>query len=244
MQADWQQQLRDDGFALIPAVFTRDEIEGIVGELHRALHNAPPQAVLARNQRVYASRQLLRVFPAAKDLCHRQPLRNLLQSVLGSQCGLVRGLYFDKPPEQSWALPWHQDRGVAIRNEGLESPHFSKVRLKADVPHVEASREVLESMLSLRLHLDTVTKENGPLLVRPGSHRDGQPGTQAHVAHAVYAHAGDVLAIRPLLFHCSRNSDPQTTSHRRIIHLEFAAKPTLPDGFHWHEFHPLTQPDD
>src|SRR5262249_56828349 len=101
------------------------------------------------------------------------PLPDLLQAVLGPDFGLVRVLFFDKPPGQSWALPWHKDLTIAVRDNRLPSTHFGKPTRKAGVPHVEAPREVLEAMLTLRVHLDDVSEENGPLQVLPGSHRWG-----------------------------------------------------------------------
>jgi hypothetical protein len=44
--------------------------------------------------------------------------------------------------------------------------------------------------------------------------------------------------MRPLLAHCSGRSSPGTTRHRRVVHLEFAARPELPDGYAWHDFLP------
>jgi ectoine hydroxylase-related dioxygenase (phytanoyl-CoA dioxygenase family) len=105
--------------------------------------------------------------------------------------------------------------------------------MKAGVPHVEAPDEVLQHMLTLRIHLDDATEENGPLVVLPGSHtsRDA-PATRPAVA--ILAAAGDVLAMRPLLAHCSGAS--RASSHRRVIHLEFAGSRELPDGYAWHDF--------
>jgi hypothetical protein len=51
--------------------------------------------------------------------------------------------------------------------------------------------------------------------------------------------AGDVLAMRPLLLHASGVSHHDAASHRRVIHLEFAADRQLPDGFAWHTFLPV-----
>jgi hypothetical protein len=36
--------------------------------------------------------------------------------------------------------------------------------------------------------------------------------------------------------HCSNQSRPDTVRHRRILHFEFAATPTLPDGYEWYSF--------
>jgi ectoine hydroxylase-related dioxygenase (phytanoyl-CoA dioxygenase family) len=90
-------------------------------------------------------------------------------------------------------------------------------------------------MLTLRIHLDDVTEENGPLQVLPGTHaRCARSSARAPVA--ILAKAGDVLAMRPLLSHCSGVSNPETSRHRRVIHLEFAAIRELPDGYQWYEF--------
>jgi hypothetical protein len=156
----------------------------------------------------------------------------VLEDVLGAQAGLVRVLYFDKPPEQSWALPWHKDRAIAVHDNRLPSKHFSKATFKVGVPHVDAPDWLLESMLTLRLHLDDMTAENGPLQVLPGSHRRDAVTLPAET---ILGRRGDVLIMRPLLSHCSNGSLPETTRHRRILHYEFSGIEELPDGFAWHD---------
>jgi hypothetical protein len=47
-----------------------------------------------------------------------------------------------------------------------------------------------------------------------------------------------VLLMRPLLAHCSNRSHAGTLRRRRILHLEFAALPELPDGYAWHTYLP------
>jgi hypothetical protein len=44
--------------------------------------------------------------------------------------------------------------------------------------------------------------------------------------------------MRPLLSHASGRSGEGTALHRRVLHLEFAADPVLPDGYQWHTFIP------
>ena len=147
------------------------------------------------------------------------PLPELLEAVLGLGCGLVRGLFFDKPPERSWSLPWHKDLTIAVRDNRLPSRLFRKPTTKAGVPHVEAPREVLEAMLTVRIHLDDVTEENGPLFVVPGSHRTGKAlALGGERPQGVFVLQGDVLVIRPLVAHSSGNSYAGTNRHRRILH--------------------------
>jgi ectoine hydroxylase-related dioxygenase (phytanoyl-CoA dioxygenase family) len=150
---------------------------------------------------------------------------------------LVRALFFDKPLEETWSLPWHKDLTIAVRDNRLQSRHFSHPTTKAGVPHVEASEELLQSMLFVRIHLDDVTEANGPMRVIPGSHLSGKRlEIDETKSQPVLAQRGDVLLIRPLVAHNSSAAKPGNRSHRRILHLEFACSPQLPDGFAWHDF--------
>jgi hypothetical protein len=228
-----------DGFAIVRGVFATRECEQIATGVMQALEACTDARVALRraNGALYGARNLFAIYPPAASLWRRPQLVDLLKSVLGPQFGLVRGLYFDKPPEATWSLPWHQDLTIAVRHHSLPSERFRNRTTKAGVPHVEAPDEVLRQMLTLRIHLDDATPDNGPLQVLPGTHigRDA-PATRPPVT--VLAAAGDVLAMRPLLSHCSGIAVPNATAHRRVIHLEFAASPVLPDGFTWHDFIP------
>jgi len=57
-------------------------------------------------------------------------------------------------------------------------------------------------------------------------------------SHSARLDRDGCLLIRPLLAHCSNRSSPDTTRHRRILHLEFSGDDHLPDGFAWHDFVP------
>jgi ectoine hydroxylase-related dioxygenase (phytanoyl-CoA dioxygenase family) len=182
----------------------------------------------------------LTVWPPAAEVWRVPQLISALTSELRPGCGLVRALYFDKPPAQSWALPWHKDLTVAVRDNRLPSGRFGKPTRKAGVPHAEAPLEVLDGMLTARLHLDPVDGENGPLKVIPGSHRAGKAlALDTAPPRALHAARGDVLLMRPQLAHCSGKSAPGSGRHRRVLHLEFAARCDLPDGFAWHDFLPV-----
>src|SRR4051812_2859328 len=84
----------------------------------------------------------------------------------------VRGILFDKPAGANWSVPWHQDRVVAVR-ERRQTPGFSAWTRKAGVHHVDAPKNILEGMVTLRIHLDDVTESDGPLRVLAGTHRAG-----------------------------------------------------------------------
>jgi ectoine hydroxylase-related dioxygenase (phytanoyl-CoA dioxygenase family) len=173
------------------------------------------------------------MWPEVVELVRQSPLAAILLEAFGSDAGVVRGLSFDKPPGQSWALPWHRDRTVAVKAHGKLGV-FNKPTTKAGVPHVEAPVELLEQMLTVRIHLDDVAEENGPLRVIPGSH--GTKADQTPTPVTLLCRAGDVLLMRPLLLHGSGHSADGTNRHRRIVHLECAGFPTLPDGYEWQHF--------
>src|SRR5207237_1423651 len=97
------------------------------------------------------ARNLLQLWPDIIDLARQPALVAAVTSVLGTEAGLMRGLYFDKPPGQSWALPWHRDLTIAVQRHG-ELGTFRKPTTKAGVPHVEAPRDLLQTLLTARIH--------------------------------------------------------------------------------------------
>lgn len=235
--ADWFAQLRSNGYAVLSGVFGDAETTALTHDLVQSLA-APVDAdsIRSREGSIYAARNILQLWPPVRVLWQRSDLLEVLHRVLGPEVGLVRVLFFDKPPERTWALPWHKDLTIAIRQHRC-SEHFRKPTCKAGVPHVEAPLDLLQAMLTLRIHLDAVTEENGPLRVIPGSHLTGKAMEFDETnAQSVHVGRGDVLLMRPLLVHGSAASHPESRRHRRILHLEFSGREKLPDGFEWHDF--------
>ncbi len=234
----WQTQLAKDGYVLLPSALSATQIDDIIQQLDLAFaQNADGSTLRAENGSIYGARNLLQLWPGVAQAYQEPSLTNILEESLGSRFGLVRVLYFDKPPQRSWALPWHKDMTIAVKKNRLPSEHFHKPTFKVGVPHVEAPEWLLQNMLTLRLHLDDMTQENGPLTVLPGSHHSGKAiisGNRSPVA--ILGRRGDVLLMRPLLSHCSNKSHDETKRHRRILHYEFASVEDLPDGYVWHDF--------
>jgi ectoine hydroxylase-related dioxygenase (phytanoyl-CoA dioxygenase family) len=149
----------------------------------------------------------------------------------------VRAILFDKNAAANWLVPWHQDLSIAVR-ERRDVPGFGPWSTKAGVVHVQPPIDVLNRMLTIRLHLDDCPETNGPLKVVPGTHRTMlTPDELAAVATngpnvACVVRAGGAVLMRPLLVHAS--SPASELRHRRVVHIEYAAV-SLPGGLCWYE---------
>jgi hypothetical protein len=230
--------LEADGYVRMPGLLSAAECDTLSASLETHLQTADP-AIRGSEGAIYAARNLLDFWPEAATFWRKATLLETLVAILGPSAGLVRMLYFDKPPGQSWALPWHKDLTIAVAEHCGPWTAYRHPTRKAGVPHLEAPETVLETMLTLRLHLDEVIDENGPLKVIPGSHRTGKRLDLDGEVLVLHAGRGDGLLMRPLLAHASGRSHEGTTRHRRILHLEFAPHAELPEDVRWHRFLPL-----
>ncbi len=226
-----------DGYAIVPGVLGSDVLAALTEALERPTPEGDTPACRTRNGVVYAVRSLLERSPEVRRVADSAQVRSLVEPILGPGAFPVRGLLFDKTPGANWAVPWHRDRTIAVR-ERVDAPGFGPWTLKAGVTHVQPPLSVLQRMLAVRLHLDPCPATNGPLRVIPGSHDDEPPDPETEtVANrregvTCSADAGDALVMRPLILHASpASAEPR---RRRVVHLEFAADP-LPGGLEWFE---------
>jgi hypothetical protein len=224
-------KIEHDGYAVVPSGVPEGELDALA----LALERLADQVDLGTRGGV---RDAFRLLPAVRELALSPPLWHLASEVLGEYCVAVRAIIFDKSPGANWKVSWHQDLTIAVRSR-VNAPGFGPWSEKVGIVHVQPRREVLEGMLTLRLHLDECGASNGPVRVLPGSHRVGRL-TGADIdrwraeqsAYDCLARRGDVLAMRPLLLHAS--SPAVSPGHRRVIHVEYAAA-GLPHGLEWHE---------
>ena len=174
-----------------------------------------------------AGRRGLMGLPIVAKLASSGLLLDLVRPHLKFEPRPVRGIYFDKSRESNWLVTWHQDLTLAVRGR-VNVPGFGPWSTKDGVPHVQPPIELLQQMLTVRLHLDDCDETNGALRVIPGSHAFGRltaEGIRQLSEHsdAVVCRlsAGDALVMSPLLLHASSRS--QNPGHRRILHVEYAA---------------------
>lgn len=211
-----------DGFAFVRGVLTPTEQETLRTVL------GPVDG---------AGRRGLLAVSAVAALARSAKLLDLVRMHLPAEPLAVRAIYFDKSPAANWRVAWHQDLTLAVR-AAAELPGFGPWSAKDGIPHVQPPVELLEQMLTVRLHLDDADETNGALRVLPGLHRRGRLTAEQIQALRdeqpdvlCQAAAGDALLMRPLLLHASGRSTSE--AHRRVLHLEYAGF-SLPGILAWH----------
>jgi len=170
------------------------------------------------------------------ELAHSEPLISAVRPYLPGPPRPVRAIYFNKSSETNWLVAWHQDLTIAVTHQA-DVPGFGPWSTKDGVVHVQPPVELLQDMITLRLHLDDTDGSNGALKVLPGSHVHGGLAAadierlRGSIPEEICrAQRGDALLMRPLIIHASGRST--SDRHRRILHIEYAGN-DLPDGLHW-----------
>ena len=152
--------LRRTGAAFAPALLDAAGLESLAA----LAEDLPPGSA---GQRLGGGAHLKRL------LNQNGPVHALAAAALGPGARPVRAVLFDKSPQTNWAVAWHQDRTIAVR-ERVEVEGFGPWSRKADVLHVEPPFRVIEAMVTVRVHLDACDADNAPLLAAAGSHRLGR----------------------------------------------------------------------
>ncbi|RZF63568.1 phytanoyl-CoA dioxygenase [Sphingomonas populi] len=175
--------------------------------------------------------------PALTALLARDAALGTIASTrLGPHSRAVRAILFDKTADTNWALGWHQDRVIAVR-ERIETPGYGPWSVKQNMVHVAPPAALLAGMLTMRVHLDAVPATNAPLLISPGSHRLGRIAedridavVRDHGSVACLADAGDVWLYATPVVHASALA--MQPKRRRVLQIDFAAC-YLPNRLEW-----------
>ncbi len=216
----------DAGFELIDGLLAADEVTALLAELTK-LQLEPLRGGI---------RRIEQFVPQVAALARSQKLLSVASSHLPDQPELVRAIYFDKSPENNWYVTWHQDQTVAV-SERFEQENWGPWSTKAGAWHVQPPLEVLDQMVTIRIHLDPATVSNGCLKVMPGSHRIGLIDVDRVHEHVnresvVYCESqlGGAVVMRPHILHASEKSI--AAAPRRILHFEYSSY-KLPENVGW-----------
>jgi hypothetical protein len=176
------------------------------------------------------------VEPVADLIADSGAVGRIAGELMGSVAIPVRALLLDKSEAANWALGWHQDRTVAVRDR-LDVPGFGPWSVKDGQIHVQPPHEITASMVTLRVHVDAVNELNSPLAILPGTHSMGRLANgridelAAELAPVIcLAGAGDVWAYRAAIVHSS--AEQKGSGRRRVLQIAYAAD-DLPDGREW-----------
>ena len=224
-----------DGYCLVREVIAAARVDALVAALSEI-----DGAAVRRRGEMYAIRNVFDTSPAVCALAQSPEIRALAAAVLGEECFAIQAVLLDKIPGANWKVPFHQDLYVPLarRVDAAEAAGYSGWSDKAGVDHAKPPVAVLESVLTLRIHLDDCDESQGPLRVLPGSHRSGELDAGAirrrvEEARSVacVAPRGSVLLLRPLLLHAS--SPAENPGHRRVLQLQYTNY-ELPENLAWH----------
>lgn len=148
----------------------------------------------------------------------------------------VRAILFNKTPQNNWLVSLHQDKTVTLKYQ-ISDPSWGPWSSKDGVIHVQPPIEVLDSMVTFRIHIDETSEDNGCLAVVPGSHKSGilQASEIARISKlspqvSCPAPAGSALAMRPHVLHSSKKAS--SPSNRRVLHVEYCSY-KLPSETSW-----------
>jgi len=227
---DLADELNTKGFAIAPDILASCDLQAYRDDTDAALQND------VSRQRAPGVRNVFEAIKSARNFAVSRQLRQIIEPILGAEYFAVRALIFDKTVGANWKVPFHQDLTIAVENK-LELDGFSAWSTKAGVLHVQPPMNILEKMLTVRLHLDDCGETNGALRVLTGSHLSGrlsadeiQDLRQIKSEEICVVPAGGVLLMRPLILHAS--SPAKMPRRRRVLHLEFAAQ-ELPRDLKW-----------
>ena len=217
--------LPERGFATVEQVYDEHEIATLCQLINRS-----------GIEKAFGVREFLLRVPEIVPILFNESLRQILHRLLPGGAQVIRSLYFDKPAHANWIVNWHQDLTVNLTHRE-EHPGFQNWRRVRGCSVVQPPVDLLQHIVTVRIHLDNCFAENGALRVVPGSHRYGVTDMRKWSPEedgiaVCEVSAGGIMLMKPLLLHSSRRS--AAGARRRVIHLECCAEP-LPGTLQWKE---------
>jgi hypothetical protein len=132
--------LDQEGFAILPGVFSREFLDCLLQEIHD----------LAPRRSRAGVRHAMRLAPVA-DLAQGSEMIEIAREVLGPHAFPFRATLFDKSPAANWLVVWHSGYGlaIAIANRGkwlgsLVGERRDSLRARADKCFEPGCRAALE----------------------------------------------------------------------------------------------------
>lgn len=223
-----KRNLRQRGHSILNDIYTQREIKKISHTLLKYFKDSDEPS--------YGKRSLLTDLPSLKPLVLNENLLEIVRFI-DPNAFLTKAIYLDKPQTQNWAVGWHQDVPINVK-EKIPTEGYASWTLKKGINSVCPPEEIVHSIFTLRIHIDDTSEQNGALKVIPGSHKqrfsDDEISTITSNSNPSVCElkSGGVHLMKPLILHSSPRSTTQ--KRRRVIHLEFSSN-ELPGDLEWLE---------
>ena len=221
-----ESKLNQKGFEIIESVYSNSEINEILKLVE-----------LKGIENKFGVREFLIDNSEIAEKIFTESLIKIIERISPNCKKVIKSIYFDKPPNANWIVNWHQDLTINLSNR-KEVENFKNWRTNSERTIVQPNKELLESIFTIRIHLDDCTKENGALRVIEKSHNKGVIKVKEWlqkkngIEKICEVKKGGILIMKPLILHSSKRTENQ--KNRRVIHIEFTEK-ELPIGLNWKE---------
>lgn len=229
-----QEELSEQGFTIVENIYTKDEVTQILKVIDN-IDNS--KATFRKSADLFAIRQFLKEVPATHSLIFNKNLTQLISQLFGQDFFVVKSIYFDKPETSNWYVPYHQDLTISV-DKKVAVENFGPWTVKQNQFAVQPPIEILENIVTIRIHLDDTNENNGALRVIPKSHsqqiyRPEHVDWTKETETTCCVKQGGAMIMKPLILH----SSSRTTNHqkRRVIHIEFS-NIALPAALQWAEW--------
>ncbi len=233
MELSIKERISQDGFAIVENVYSNEEIDGLISCISKADTSQP---TFRKTNDLFAVRQFLKAVPTSLNKIFNSRLQELIEQTFGDDFFVVKSIYFDKPGDSNWFVPYHQDLTISV-DKRLKLDGYGPWTTKQNQFAVQPPLKILEDNFTIRIHLDEANGENGALRVVPTSHlkstyRAEKIDWNEESEFQCHVKAGGVMFMKPLLLHASN----RTTNgmKRRVIHIEFS-RSELPGDLNWSE---------
>lgn len=218
-----QNTLQVNGYAITDNLYSDTEIQKIISCIE---NNQKENDAFLRTNNLFAIRQLLMNVPQLKTYLFNSKLKTLLNNLFEDDYFLTKAIYFDKPKTSNWFVAYHQDLSIPVSEKNNVDGYINWT-YKKGVYGVQPPTDILEDIVTVRIHLDDTTAENGALRVIPKSHHKGiyRPETidwNIEIEETCEVQKGSLMLMKPLLMHASNRTT--NNKQRRVIHLEFCSK--------------------
>lgn len=228
-----KKEIKENGFSILDDIYSDTEIQQLLTVIEDADTSGE---TFRKSENLFAIRQFLKEIPETLPLIFNDKLRHIIHEIFGENYYVVKSIYFDKPGESNWFVPYHQDLTISVA-EKKETGGFGPWTIKQGQFAVHPPLDFLENIFTIRIHLDEANNNNGALKVVDNSHSKGiyRPETidwQTETEVTCNVPKGGIMLMKPLLLHSSGRTT--NNARRRVIHIEFSSK-ELPAGLQWSE---------